>query len=467
LKNYAIIDIETTGGVAARNKIIEIAIAIHDGEKIIDSYETLINPECTIPPGITRLTGITQEMVVDAPKFYEIAKKVVEITEKTIFVAHNVRFDYGFIREEFKRLGFSYSRQQLCTVRLSRGAFPGLTSYSLSNLIKHFKLPCSSRHRAMGDVEATVVLFEKILANEANEDQLEDMVNLGVKESLLPKNISLEQLHALPEDCGVYYLHDEAGDVVYVGKSINIKKRVMEHFSKVTEKARKLQQYVDDISYEITGSELVALLFESYEIKRIRPLVNRAQRRRHFPYVIYQYEDENGYICLDVCKPTNKVREDLKVVGEYPKTASARGYLKRAVETYELCTFYCHLERSNQPCFNYHLKKCAGACIQKETAETYNTRVSEAIDYLATVFEEDFMVIDKGRTETEKSVVLVEKGNYKGYGYIEEEDMMGLEALRNSIKEVQGNPETAKIIRRFLAGKHRAKVLKIPKREED
>ena len=330
--NYAIIDIETTGGTANRSKIIEIAIAVHDGLKVVDTYETLINPETSIPPGITQLTGITQEMVVDAPKFYEVAKKIVEMTKKTIFVAHNVRFDYSFVKEEFRRLGFAYTRRQLCTVRLSRQAFPGLPSYSLSNLIRHFKLPCSNRHRAMGDVEATIVLFEKILAKEAGEEQVEDMVNLGVKESLLPKNITLEQLHALPEDCGVYYLHDEVGDVVYVGKSINIKKRVMEHFAKVTEKARKLQQYVDDISFEITGSELVALLLESYEIKRLRPIVNRAQRRSYFPYVIYQYTDAHGYICLDITKPTAKVRKGLKVVAEYPKTGSARGYLKRAIE---------------------------------------------------------------------------------------------------------------------------------------
>ena len=461
MKKYAIIDIETTGGMATRGKIIEIAIAIHDGNKIIDTYETLINPETHIPRAITNLTGITQEMVADAPKFYEIAKKIVEITEKTIFVAHNVRFDYSFVREEFRRLGFAYSRRQLCTVRLSRSSFPGLPSYSLSNLIKHFKLPCSSRHRAMGDVEATVVLFEKILAKEKSSEDLDQMVNLGVKESLLPKNISLERLHELPEECGVYYFHDEAGDIVYVGKSINIKKRVMEHFAKVTEKARKLQQYVDDISFEITGSELVALLFESYEIKRLRPLVNRAQRRRFFPYVIYQYDNEAGYTCMDISKPTNKVREGLKIVAEYPKTGSARGYLKKAVELFQLCPFYCNLEKSSQPCFNYHLKKCEGACIEKEAADDYNERAQEAIEYLATVFNEDFFVIDQGRTKTEKSVVLVEQGNYKGFGYIEEEDMNGLEALRDAIQTKQGNPETAKIIRRFLAGKHKAKVLKI------
>ena len=165
-KTYAIVDIETTGGKATRHRITEIAIVLHDGKKILDQWETLINPECYIPHGITELTGITQEMVQDAPKFYEVAKTIVEKTEKAIFVAHNVRFDYGFLREEFKRLGYTFSRRQLCTVRLSRKAFPGLRSYSLGKLIKHFGIKVNDRHRAMADTLATVELFEKILRQE-------------------------------------------------------------------------------------------------------------------------------------------------------------------------------------------------------------------------------------------------------------------------------------------------------------
>lgn len=463
-KLYAIVDIETTGGRANRDRITEIAIALHDGEKVVDSYETLINPETVIPFGITRLTGITQGMVENAPKFYEVAKKIVQMTEKAIFVAHNVRFDYGFLREEFKRLGYTYSRRQLCTVRLTRNTFPGLPSYSLDNLIRHFNIPFRNRHRAMGDVEATIILFDKILAKEESTKKMTDLINLGVKESRLPKNITLEQLHNLPEVAGVYYFHDEHGNVVYVGKSINIKKRVMEHFAKTTPKASKLQKYVADISYEITGSELVALLYESVEIKRLRPPINRAQRLRDFPYIIHQFTNEEGYICLDIAKPTAKMRKTMNVVAEYPKIASAKGYLARALNHFELCAFHCNIEAGNKPCFNYHVKKCHGSCLGKETPTTYNERVEEAIEYLLTVFEEDFFVIDEGRTETEKAVVLVEEGHYAGYGYIEIEDMNGEFSLRDIIKPVKGNAETAKIIRRFLAGKHRAKVVSIQKK---
>ncbi len=457
---YAIIDIETTGGKAYRNRITEVAIALHDGTKVVERWESLINPECAIPYGITQLTGITQEMVQDAPKFYEVAKKIVEMTQGAIFVAHNVRFDYSFLREEFKRLGYTYSRRQLCTVRLSRKAFPGLKSYSLGNLIKHFKIKVKARHRAMADVNATIVLLEKILTQETGEAQAKEMINLGIKESLLPSNLSLEELHSLPEACGVYYFHDKKGQLVYVGKSINIKKRVAEHFSKVTEKARKLQQYVHDISYETTGSELLALLYESHEIKKHRPYVNRAQRVRHFPFVIHTFEDAKGYMHFDVGKPLAAERKKLRVVAEYPKLAHAKRHLQSKIKDYELCGKLCGLEKSSSFCFQYHLKQCKGGCGGLESAESYNERANEALEQLSNVFERDFVVIDKGRSEEERSIVLVEDGEYSGFGYIDAaESISSVSALRHSITAYDSNPEVKRIIRGYLHKNPKTKVI--------
>ena len=246
---YAIIDIETTGGRALRDKITEIAIVIHNGTQVLETFETLVNPDTPIPYGITELTGIKNEMVRDAPRFYEVAKRIVEMTEGAIFVAHNVRFDYSFVQEEFRRLGFTYMRRQLCTVRLARKVFPGYSSYSLGNLIVAMGLSAGERHRAMGDTIATVDLFERILAQSGTATkEVRQMVNLGVRESKLPKSFSLEKMHSLPEACGVYYFHNENGDVVYVGKSLNIKKRIAEHFTIKTEKAAKLQAQVDDLA---------------------------------------------------------------------------------------------------------------------------------------------------------------------------------------------------------------------------
>ena len=257
---YAIVDIETTGVKAGRDRITEIAIVLHDGEKVVDKFQSLVNPECSISPHITQITGITNDLVADAPKFFEVAKQVVEMTKGTIFVAHNVNFDYSFIKEELAQLGFVYRRKQLCTVRLSRLVFPGRKRYNLDSLIDMLEIEIKNRHRAMDDVLATVKLFERILEQETAEDSIASLVNRGVNSSKLPPNFTMEQLHALPEDCGVYYFHNQNGDVIYVGKSINIKKRIMEHFAGKTAKAKKMQREVHDISHEVTGSELAALL---------------------------------------------------------------------------------------------------------------------------------------------------------------------------------------------------------------
>ncbi len=460
-KIYAIIDIETTGGRATRDKITEIAIVLHDGQEIVDTFETLINPEVPIPYGITQLTGISQDMVEGAPRFFEIARKIVKMTEGAIFVAHNVRFDYTFIREEFKRLGFTYTRKQLCTVRLSRKAFPGLRSYSLSNLIKHFNIKIKNRHRAMGDTMATVELFEKIMGIDDSEENVTEMVNMGIKEALLPPNISVQTLHDLPEDCGVYYFHDIFGDVVYVGKSINIKKRVAQHFSKKTEKANRLQKYVHEISYEITGSELIALLLESYEIKRLRPFINRAQRVQHYPYMVYQYQNEDGYICLEIEKITRKSRKQRDIVAEFPKVRSAKGKLEWAKKEYGLCSLFTGAQKGNGPCFEYHLKQCTGACINLESPDEYNERVRAAMEWLKTVFEESFLIIDVGRTQDENAVISVENGEYCGFGYADLSEMNGnLEDLKDIIKSFPGNPETNRIIRKFMAENSKLKVIK-------
>ncbi len=272
---FAIIDVETTGGQASSDKITEIAIVLHDGKQIVEQYSTLINPNRSIPIGITRLTGISDEMVKDAPQFYEVAKKIVQMTEGAIFVAHNVRFDYQFIREEFKRLGYTYTRKQLCTVKLSRQHFPGLASYSLGNLIKHFNIKTANRHRALDDALATTIVFEKILDIKAGLSQSFNHLGVELKETKLPVGITLEFISQLPDRIGVYYLHDDTGNVIYVGKSINIQKRIIEHFSDHTDKSNRLQHLVHDITYQVLDSELIALIVEDNEIKKLKPTVNK------------------------------------------------------------------------------------------------------------------------------------------------------------------------------------------------
>jgi len=275
---YAVIDIETTGGFMAGNRIIEVAIFIFDGETIIDQFHSLINPESYIPDNIFRLTGISNEMVEDAPKFYEVAKQIVEITEDMIFVAHNVGFDYGFFKSEFKGLGYTFRRKKLCTVRLSRKVFPGLRSYSLGNICNYLGIQINDRHRAHGDAAATVELLKLIINNDSG-NILEDTLKNNSSESTLPPNLPKERYDEVPEETGVYYFHDQAGHVIYVGKAKNIRKRMQSHFSQTSSKSLKMKENLYDITWELTGNELVALLLESHEIKHRYPYYNRSQKR--------------------------------------------------------------------------------------------------------------------------------------------------------------------------------------------
>lgn len=427
----------------------------------MDTYETLINPQTYIPAGIVELTGISQAMVANAPLFHEVARKIVEMTEDAVFVAHSVRFDYGFLREEFGRLGYTYTRKQLCTVKMSRKAFPGLPSYSLQNLIRHFGIKTSARHRALADAIATTDVLERILSQQENKDELSLMINMGIKESKLPNGISLEQIHDLPEECGVYYLHNKEGDVVYVGKSINIKKRIADHFADQTDKGRRLQKYVADISFEVTGSELVALLFESQEIKRLSPSINRAQRRKTFPFAIHTYQNDDGFTCFDVIRNNAKTREKYNVISEYPTMSRAKGRLNNMMSKYELCGRFCHVVPGKGACFYYHLKQCKGACAGVESVEEYNERAMAAQEQMCTVFDENFILFDKGREESERAIVMVEDGHFAGFGYINLEDDLDEEALRAAIKSSPFYPDTARIIQRFMADNAKLRVLKL------
>jgi len=305
---YAIIDVETTGGSPAIERITEIAVVVHNGEKIVDEFCSLVNPEKKIPYFITNLTGITNAMVSDSPKFYEIAKKIIELTTDCIFVAHNVSFDYHFIRNEYKRLGYGFYRDKICTVQLSKKLLPGLSSYSLGNICKCLDIANSSSHRAGGDADATARLFEYLLKlNQNNKLNISNLSKIN-KKNVHP-GLSIEKMNHLPEDTGVYYFFNDKNELIYIGKSKNIRTRILSHFNNNNaKKAIEMKTEIADIEYELTGSELVALLKESHEIKQHKPLYNRSQRRSLSQYGLYHRIDNNGYICVTLRPPTSFTR---------------------------------------------------------------------------------------------------------------------------------------------------------------
>ena len=459
MKRYAVIDIETTGGQIQRDRITEIAIIIWDGKEIVDKFQTLVNPERMIPYNITQLTGIRDDMVQDAPKFYEVAKKVVEITKGTIFVAHNVGFDYKFIKEEFARLGFSFIRKQLCTVRLSRLAFPGRRSYSLENMIKFLNIKVESRHRAMDDAKAALICLQTIFEQQ-KEDEVELMINRGVQASKLPPNITLEQLHSFPEGCGVYYFHNQSGEVIYTGKSINIKKRLLDHFANKTKKAIRMIQSVHEITYQLTGSELIALLYESHEIKKLKPIHNSAQRRTKFPIGIYHYTNEKGFICFNLAKDDTK----FDLIAKYERASLAESTLRFVASEYSLCRPFCGLE-GQMPgnCLNFQIGLCEGACSGHEEVESYNVRARKVIEKLRLDFDSDFLIVEEGRTRTEEAVILIRDGEYQGFGYVDKEDVSYFQDYLDCIKSFKNNPDTSRIVKHYLSKSKKHRILKFPR----
>lgn len=279
---FAIVDIETTGGNSDGNKITEVAIITVDDGVVTEEWSSLINPERSIPWGITKLTGIDDGMVQDAPKFFQVAKKIVELTEGRVFVAHNVFFDYRFLQREFQDLGFPFRRDVLCTVRLARRAFPGLASYSLHNLSKHFNLTRLAEHRALDDTRACLEIFQRastLLPLQAQEE-------LSPK---LPAGLSDDTLEKLPARPGTYAFYSGVGLLLYIGKAKNLRARVTQHFQTLGQKKRELEmrQLLAKVEHQEWGSEFVASLMELHLIKTRRPLMNRAGRKTRFRFSLY------------------------------------------------------------------------------------------------------------------------------------------------------------------------------------
>ncbi|PKP32058.1 MAG: DNA polymerase III subunit epsilon [Bacteroidetes bacterium HGW-Bacteroidetes-16] len=448
MSQYAIVDIETTGLSPSTEKITEIAILIHDGTKVTETFSTLINPEMKIPYRITQMTGINNRMVEDAPKFYEVAKKIVEITEDRIIVGHNVRFDYSFIRNEYKSLGYEYQRQTLDTIKLCRKLIPGQPSYGLGNLCKSLKIENHARHRAEGDAMATTRLFELLLSIEGEPEK----TNLTGMQSSLGKSL----IENLPKEPGVYYFYNKDNELIYVGKSINIHDRILSHLNNnMNKKAVEMRNAIADVQFTLTGNELVALLLESSEIKKHQPLYNRAQRRTFYNQGLYSFFDDEGYLNLKI----TRVIASLNPLYTYSSVNEGRNHVEMLMEEYGLCQKLCGLYDTQGPCFHYQIHQCKGACIGEEIKESYNLRVQQALDNYH--FEhQNFLLITAGRHPHEKAIVKVENGRYRGFGYVDEtNDLNNQDLLHECITSYSDNKEVRRIIKSHLRNNQDGQLL--------
>ena len=443
---YSVVDIETTGNGYKGQKITEISIFIFDGEKIIDEFTSLVNPEQKIPYFITNLTGITEAMVRTAPKFYEIAKKVAEITKDTVFVAHNVNFDYNIIRDEFKSLGFDFKRKKLCTVRLSRKIIPGLASYSLGNICSAEDIEIAARHRAKGDAEATVELFKRLIKRD-QKFTINSFLNAKSREATLPPLLDKQVVDNLPERHGVYYFKNSQKEVIYVGKANNIKQRVISHFYDKKKKERTMCLETADISYTETGSELIALLHESSEIKHLYPKFNRAQRKAGEAVGLFSYEDQKGILHLAF----NRLKLTPNPIMKFYSMAACRSALEKICERFELCPKYCHLQTNVNACFHYQLQQCRGVCSEKEAIESYNKRVNKAIQSLG-LQTENLVIKENGRSDKEVGFVLILNGIYQGFGYIDKNlELSNTEDYLIHVKPQKDNRDIQRILNSYLS----------------
>ena len=394
-------------------------------------------------------------MLRSAPKFYEVAKRIVEITEDCILVAHNAQFDYRILTTEFKRLGFNFERENLCTVELSKKLIPDLPSYSLGKLVRSLGIPVSDRHRAAGDATATVKLFKMLLDKDVEKTIIKAAIRLDPKHQMEPKLIDI--ISKLPSVTGVYYIHKADGEIIYIGKSKNIKSRINQHFTGQTPKSKKIQLEVATVTYDETGSELVALLKESEEIKRNKPKFNRALRRTIFTHGLFSFRDAEGYINLKI----EKIKGNQKPITTFSNHESGKSFMNKVVEKNHLCQKLCGLYKTANSCFGYDIKSCAGACISEEPTETYNKRVLNVIES-HTFKDQNMILIDFGRAVDERSAVLIENGVFRGYAYFNLNfQIHTTTVLKSILTPMEHNKDAQHIIQSFMRRHKRLKIIKL------
>jgi DNA polymerase III subunit epsilon len=374
------VDIETTGGSYRTSRVLEVAAIRYENGEVVDEFSSLINPERHIPAVITSITGINEADIVGAPVFSDIADRFAEIMNGAVFVAHNVRFDYSFIKNEFALLGMPFSPRLLCTVRLSRSLYKQEQGHSLAKLIARYDIPFMNRHRALDDARA-IAYFSQMAFDQHGPELFAAAVQHQLKTQSLPPNLDLAQIEQIENVPGVYIFKDETHQPIYVGKSITLKKRVMSHFQDVSPKEVRISQAVYHIETIPTGSELAALVLESKLVKDLKPLHNR-RLRRVSSYAMLVKKIKDGYATVAIAQGTVDTDTDLDTIyGIYPSRMKAKKRMEEITRTFEICPKLMGLEKANGACFSYSLGRCRGACIGEESNELYNRRFELALEH--------------------------------------------------------------------------------------
>lgn len=434
---FAVVDIETTGGFPQQHGITEIAIVLHNGSEVEGRYETLVNPHQPIPPFIANMTGISDAMVAVAPSFEEVAPYIYNLLKDRVFVAHNVNFDFSFVKHHLLEAGFHLQTPKLCTIRLSRKVFPGYRKYGLGHLCRELGIEIENRHRAGGDALATAQVLDMVLRNNGGT-LIREMLKKENKGQLLPPNLPESYVLDLPEQPGVYYFHDAKGKVVYVGKAKQIKKRVVSHFTGLdtSQKRQDILRSIYSITHTVCPTEFIACLLESVEIKRLWPAFNKSQKRFEQLWGIYHFEDNRGYRRLAI----DKKQKHTTPVASFSMLVDAHRLLWKLVKDFELHPVLCFLDNTGVK--------------ELPEMETYNQSVQQALDWMEAQ-KETFLIRDK------EGCVLVEEGRFYGMGQIEKDtDLTRLEQIKPQLVAYPENEVLRSMIRNF-AERYPHKVVKI------
>ena len=464
------IDVETSGSSLGRSRIIEIGIIRVENNQIVETFHSLVDPGTHVPPEILEFTGITQDELKKAPTFSQIKDAVHELFSDSIFVAHNVKFDYSFVKKEFNLAEEKFNAKTICTVNLSKALFPFFRRHNLDALIDRHGLTCVRRHRAIDDARVLAEFYQKIL-DEIPTETLEKVFNKVLKNANIPINIKPKILDKLPETSGIYVFYGKNGVPLYVGKSVNIKNRVRSHFtgSNTTTKDLELSQQVIDVSYIETAGELGALLKEAELVKELQPLYNSYLRNRQNMVLLKSFKNTDGYETVEVVEASNPTYDEVKnSLGIFKNISQAKKTLETARDEHELCGKLLGLEgiknanSKKSPCFLHQLEKCRGACVDRENPLKYNIRFYEAFagsKLIAWPFEGSVIINETGLLNGRTEYFLV--NNWKVLKTVENEG----EPTENSLDDIEQDytfdPDTYKIIKNFLKKKGNLENIKI------
>ncbi len=426
---YAIIDIETTGGQFNAEGITEIAIYKFDGVELVDQFISLVNPEIPIQPFVVKLTGINNAMLRTAPKFYEIAKRIIEITQDCIIVAHNASFDYRVLKMEFKRLGYDFMKQTLCTVELSKQLLPDVKTYSLGKLVRSLGIPIADRHRASGDAMATLKLFKLLLSKDLEKTILRTLIKNEIKNGISPKLLDI--LENLPTTVGIFYIHNEKGEIILIGRSNNIRKKISQYFTADTKIGKRIQNEVFTVTFEETGNELIALLKEREEIIHNKPVLNKVQRKSAFLFGVYLDKDVKGKYQLEVRKIDGR-KKDIYLFKNQQEAA-----------------FYLHKK-------NEELTEKIPSDL---SLEEYNIQFLAFVKEIEDSFS-NIIVSMKGRNISEKSALIMENGAFKGYCFYDlNYQILNPAVLKNIVIQMPNTKDSRNIIKYYLYKKNDFKII--------